>query len=100
MRINQKTINLPGYYKILILDTVLYNRQRDKNIYNVVKRGEWVKTALSCEEHEKQFAEDAWLNYFNRYLFEHGTISEKEYKKMTEKIANRKAKSSRHGSAI
>ena len=65
-----------------------------------MKRGERVKKALSCEEREKQFAEDAWLNYFNRYLFEHGTISEKEYKKMTEKIANRKAKSSRHGSAI
>ena len=58
---------------------------------------------LSENEQEKlevRFAEDAWLNYFNRYLFEHGAISEKEYKKMTEKIANRKAKPSRHGSAI
>ena len=45
---------------------------------------------LSENEREKlevRFAEDAWLNYFNRYLFEQGTISEKEYKKMTEKIA-------------
>ena len=46
---------------------------------------------LSENEREKpevRFAEDAWLNYFNRYLFEEGTISEKEYKKMTEKIAS------------
>ncbi len=41
----------------------------------------------TAEEREKRFAEDAWLNYFNRYLFQSGTISEKEYKKMTEKIA-------------
>ncbi|MBQ1956602.1 MAG: hypothetical protein II365_02390 [Clostridia bacterium] len=39
-------------------------------------------------------AEDIWLNYFNRYLFEHGTISEKEYNKMTELIAIRKSKRS------
>lgn len=47
---------------------------------------------LTNEEKEKRLAEDIWLNYFNRYLFEDGTISEKEYKKMTEKIAARKAK--------
>lgn len=41
---------------------------------------------------EIRMAEDLWLNYFNRYLFENGTINEKEYKKMTEKIAERKAK--------
>ena len=50
--------------------------------------------ALKREEREKRMAEDIWLNYFNRYLFEHGTISEKEYKKMTEKIAVRKSKQS------
>ena len=55
---------------------------------------------LSDEEREKRFAEDAWLNYFNRYLFEQGTISEKEYKKMTEKIATRKSKLSRNQSAM
>ena len=49
---------------------------------------------LTDEEREKRMAEDIWLNYFNRYLFEHGTISEKEYKRMTEKIAIRKAKRS------
>ena len=47
---------------------------------------------LTNEEREKRIAEDIWLNYFNRYLFEHGTISEKEYKKMTELIAKRKSK--------
>ena len=49
---------------------------------------------LTDEEREKRMAEDIWLNYFNRYLFENGTISEKEYKKMTELIAKRKTKSS------
>jgi hypothetical protein len=65
-----------------------------------LKRGEPVKKVLSDEEREKRFAEDAWLNYFNRYLFEQGTISEKEYKKMTEKIATRKSKLSRNQSAM
>lgn len=57
-----------------------------------MKRGEWVKKTLSTDEQERRWAEDTWLNYFNRCLFENGTISEKEYKKMTEKIAIRKAK--------
>ena len=26
---------------------------------------------LTDEEREKRMAEDIWLNYFNRYLFEH-----------------------------
>lgn len=58
---------------------------------------------LSENEREKlevRFAEDAWLNYFNRYLFESGTISEQEYKKMTEKIAARKTKLSRSRNAM
>ena len=59
-----------------------------------------MKKVLADEEREKRFAEDAWLNYFNRYLFEHGTISEKEYKKMTEKIASRKSKLSNDRSAM
>jgi hypothetical protein len=57
-----------------------------------MKRGEVVKRALLDEEREIRLSEDLWLNYFNRYLFENGTITEKEYKKMVEKIANRKAK--------
>ena len=59
-----------------------------------------MKKVLSDEEREKRFAEDAWLNYLNRYLFENGTISEKEYKKMTEKISMRKTKLSRQKSAM
>lgn len=59
-----------------------------------------MRKVLTDEECEKRFAEDAWLNYFNRYLFEHGTISEKEYKRMTEKIATRKSKLSRNQSAM
>ena len=45
---------------------------------------------ITDEEREKRMAEDIWLNYFNRYLYESNTISEKEYKRMTEKIAARK----------
>lgn len=58
-----------------------------------------MKKVLTDEEREKRFAENAWLNYINRYLFEHGTISEKEYKKMTDKIATRKSKLSHEISA-
>ena len=59
-----------------------------------------MKPGLKDEEREKRFVENAWLNYFNQYLFEHGTISEIEYKKMTEKIAARKAKLNRDKSVI
>ncbi len=45
-----------------------------------------MKKGASSEERERQAAEIIWLNYFNRYLFETGTISEKEYAKMVEKI--------------
>ena len=62
-----------------------------------------MEKVLSEEEREKleiKFAEDVWLNYFNKYLFENGTISEQEYKKMTEKIAVRKTKLSRRRNAV
>ena len=56
---------------------------------------------MSNKEREKSFADQAWLNYFNKYLFESGVISEKEYKKMVEKIAARKpSKLPREKSAI
>ena len=55
---------------------------------------------LTDEEREKRMAEDIWLNYFNRYLFEHGTISEREYKKMTEMIATRNDKKSREKNKV
>jgi len=50
--------------------------------------------AFTDEERETRMAEDIWLNYFNQYLYEHGTITEKEYNRMTEKIAARTAKRS------
>ena len=56
-----------------------------------------MQKALLDDERERRMAEDIWLNYFNRYLFETGTISEKEYKKMTEKITTRKARLSHSG---
>ena len=64
------------------------------------KRGECVKDALRKNDCERRMAEDIWLNYLNRYLFACGTISEKEYKKMIEKIAIRKAKLSHERSAL
>ena len=64
------------------------------------ERGEFVKKVLTDEEREKRFAEDVWLNYFNRYLLENGTISEKEYKQMTEKIASRRSRLSHDRSAM
>ncbi|MBQ5889457.1 MAG: hypothetical protein IIW73_00685 [Clostridia bacterium] len=59
-----------------------------------------MKKALLGEERERLLSEDLWLNYFNQYLFENGTITEKEYKKMVEKIANRKAKLSHNRAAL
>ena len=58
------------------------------------------KKVLADYEREKRFAEDAWLHYFNQYLLENGTISEKEYKLMTEKIASRKSRLSHDRSAM
>ena len=55
---------------------------------------------MSNEEREKNFADQAWLNYFNRSLYEQGVITEKEYKRMVEKIAARKSKLPRDKSAI
>lgn len=45
----------------------------------------------------KHFSEEVWLNYFNKYLFENGVISESNYSKMTEKIAIRYAHLSNKG---
>ena len=55
---------------------------------------------MNNKEREAKFAEQAWLNYFNRRLYEQGVITEKEYKKMVEKIAARKSKLPREKSAI
>ncbi len=45
----------------------------------------------------KNKAEEIWLNYFNRYLFTHGTISHREYLLMTEKIIKFCARRKRNG---
>lgn len=45
------------------------------------------------ETKEKLLAEDLWLSYFNRFLFEKSVITEKEFNRMTEKIASRKSES-------
>lgn len=37
-------------------------------------------------------AEEIWLNYFNGYLFKHGTITKREYLRMSEAIIKRTAK--------
>ena len=43
------------------------------------------------EMKEKLLAEDLWLSYFNRYLFEKAAINEKEFNRMTEKISSRRS---------
>ena len=49
----------------------------------------------STDDKERRLVQTLWLNYFNRYLFEHGTISEKEFAYMSEAIAAREAKAVR-----
>lgn len=46
-----------------------------------------MKTSLTDEQREKQMAKSLWLNYFNRYLFEHRVIAEREYKMIAGLIA-------------
>lgn len=41
------------------------------------------------ESRQYSVAEELWLIYFNRYLYDTGTITMKEYKAMCEKIAIR-----------
>ena len=41
------------------------------------------------EQQRKAVAEALWLNYFNRFLFEKGLITESERNRMTTLIANR-----------
>ena len=48
-----------------------------------------MKKNTMLDNQEKIIAENLWLNYLNRYLFEGKVITEKEYKLMTEKIALR-----------
>ena len=55
-----------------------------------MKGGGAMERTLTGAEKEQQFVETAWLNYFNQYLWEHGSITEKEYLRMAAKIASRK----------
>ena len=44
---------------------------------------------------EKILAETIWLHYFNRYLFQHGTITEREHIRMLGKITESESKAKR-----
>ena len=41
------------------------------------------------DNRQYSIAEELWLKYFNRYLYEIGTITIKEYAAMSDKIAVR-----------
>ena len=49
-----------------------------------------MKEKINSEEREKRLAENLYLQYLNKYLFEHGAISEKQYARMIEKINTHK----------
>ncbi len=74
--------------------TGINKAKKEENTIKKNKKGTsiYLRKTLTNEEKEKRLAEDIWLDYFNRYLFECWTISEKDYKKMTEKIAATNAK--------
>ena len=41
-------------------------------------------------EQEQLVAESLWLHYFNQHLYNRGSITDREYKRMIEKIAMRR----------
>ena len=41
---------------------------------------------ISNPKREQAIAEEMWLLYFNKYLFEHNIITQREYGKMLSKI--------------
>ena len=43
------------------------------------------------EAQRRQAAEEAWLNYFNRVLYEQNLITERQRNQMVGKIASRKS---------
>ena len=51
----------------------------------VKKQYDWL------EEQRRQAAEEAWLNYFNRVLYEQNLITERQRNQMVSKIASRKS---------
>lgn len=52
-----------------------------------------MKNTIPYSGQEKHMAEEIWLNYFNRYLRDHGVISDHEFTRMAELILKRKRKS-------
>ena len=54
-----------------------------------------MRNTSTAEVREIKAAEDIWLNYFNQYLFECGTITEREYRQMIQKISERNARQHR-----
>ena len=44
---------------------------------------------MNTESAKKALAEQIWLDYYNRYLFEHGIISETTYRRMQSLIRQR-----------
>ena len=44
---------------------------------------------MNTESAKRAVAEEIWLNYYNRYLFDHGMISEPVYRKMQSLIRSR-----------
>ena len=54
----------------------------------IEERGDYMDRAkLDIDSAEKQFAEQAYLMYFNKFLLESGIITVSEFKHMLEKIA-------------
>ena len=56
---------------------------------NNIKRGGTTMKPNHPKSCQSGVAEELWLRYFNRYLYETGTISIKEYAAMSDKIAVR-----------
>ena len=54
---------------------------------------------MNTESAKRAVAEEIWLNYYNRYLLDHGMISEPVYRKMQSLIRSRTYKSKQHFSS-
>ena len=48
---------------------------------------------MNTESAKRAVAEEIWLNYYNRYLLDHGMISEPVYRMMQSLIRSRTYKS-------
>ena len=49
------------------------------------------KQLLTTEEQRRRMAEEAWLNYFNKVLYEQNLITEQQRNRLTGMIASRKS---------